>query len=184
MNNHPKKVPDTFHDNLEVDSDDLGFPLHSADYGTNFFDNMNNDGFLFNNGLSYSQSDLFSKMNKSATKTEFMLENRSLFKGEELKTTRSGVVYDTPKAETIIDNPGLYEPFLDFFSSRKFQSIIKTPFGRPSKHERSTVRSRFFSHQKSQKRPNFDAGPNFLSALYMDGRYKNRWFKTFIRRVG
>ena len=105
MNNHPKKVPDTFRDNFEVDSDDLGFPLHSADYGTNFFDNMNNDGFLFNNGLSYSQSELVSKMNKSATKTEFMLENRSLFKAEELKTTRSGVVYDTPKAETIIDNP-------------------------------------------------------------------------------
>ena len=141
MNNYPKKVPDTFSDKFGVDSDNFEFPSLPVNNSIpNFFNDPNIESFGFNNGLSsstYTQSDLFSKMNKSATKTEFVVENRSLFKDEELKTTRSGVVYDTPKAETIIDNPGIYEPLFDFFSSRKCQSI-KTPFGRQSKHEKST----------------------------------------------
>ena len=61
-----------------------------------------NDNFELNNAISTSQ--LFSSVNYTASHTDFMSKYPSLYNSDILKTTRSGLVYDSRKADTIIGN--------------------------------------------------------------------------------
>jgi len=109
---------------------DDSFPFQPLDHFQNHNDLIT--PFEFNP----SNNNGFSALNNSATVSDFYARNSNLYASKELKTTRSGVVYDVPKAENIIQNPGIYELNGGFPSLKTLKfSTLRTPSGN-SKYEK------------------------------------------------